>query len=68
MWLRHLNARLVSIAGVFRARTPRSQDSCMSKFVHFIKDDSGATAVEYGLIAIAAGLAISAILPIIANS
>jgi Flp pilus assembly pilin Flp len=34
----------------------------------FIKDDSGATAVEYGLIAVSAGLAVSAILPLIRNS
>lgn len=34
----------------------------------FIKDDSGASAVDYGLIAIAAGLAISAVMPILQNS
>ena len=41
------------------------QENCMNKIMHFVRDDSGATAVEYGLIAVAAGLAVSAILPII---
>jgi pilus assembly protein Flp/PilA len=39
----------------------------MSRIVRFIRDDSGATAVEYGLIAVAAGLAVSAIMPILRN-
>ena len=37
----------------------------MATITHFLKDDSGATAFEYGLIAAAAGLAVSAILPIL---
>ena len=40
----------------------------MGTIARFIRDDSGATAVEYGLIAIAVGLAVSAILPIVANT
>lgn len=40
----------------------------MGTIARFIRDNSGATAVEYGLIAIAAGLAVSAILPIVANT
>jgi Flp pilus assembly pilin Flp len=40
----------------------------MSTIVHFMMDDSGATAFEYGLIAAAAGLAISAIMPILRNT
>ena len=40
----------------------------MSAIMGFIKDDSGASAVDYGLIAIAAGLAISAVMPIFQNS
>lgn len=40
----------------------------MGTIARFIRDDSGATAVEYGLIAVAAGLAVSAILPIVKNS
>ncbi len=35
----------------------------MSKFVRFIKDESGATAIEYGLIAAATGLVLVAISP-----
>ena len=40
----------------------------MSTVVYFILDESGATAFEYGLIAAAAGLAISAIIPILKNT
>lgn len=40
----------------------------MWTFVHFMKDESGATAFEYGLIAAAAGLAISAVIPILKNT
>ena len=37
----------------------------MSKLVRFVKDDSGATAIEYGLIAAATGLALVGIMPTI---
>ena len=37
----------------------------MSKFVKFVKDKSGATAIEYGLIAAATGLALAAVMPTI---
>ena len=37
----------------------------MNKLVHFVKDESGATAIEYGLIAAATGLALVAIMPTI---
>lgn len=40
----------------------------MNTIVRFINDDSGASAVEYGLIAAAVGLAVSAIMPILKNS
>jgi Flp pilus assembly pilin Flp len=40
----------------------------MKMIVRLIRDESGATAVEYGLIAVAAVLAVSAILPIVKNS
>ena len=40
----------------------------MMLIVRFMIDDSGASAVEYGLIGVAAGLAISAILPILKNT
>ncbi|MGH6907411.1 MAG: Flp family type IVb pilin [Aestuariivirga sp.] len=37
----------------------------MTKFVRFMKDESGATAIEYGLIAAATGLALVAVMPAI---
>lgn len=37
----------------------------MNKLVRFVKDDSGATAIEYGLIAAATGLALVATMPAI---
>jgi pilus assembly protein Flp/PilA len=37
----------------------------MNKLVRFVKDESGATAIEYGLIAAATGLALVAIMPTI---
>jgi pilus assembly protein Flp/PilA len=37
----------------------------MNKLVHFVKDESGATAIEYGLIAAAIGLVLVATLPLI---
>ena len=37
----------------------------MSKLVRFFKDDSGATAIEYGLIAAATGLVLVAVMPAI---
>lgn len=40
----------------------------MMIIVRFMIDDSGASAVEYGLITAAAGLAVSAILPIFKNT
>lgn len=35
----------------------------MSKLVRFVKDESGATAIEYGLIAAATGLALVLVMP-----
>ena len=35
----------------------------MKKFERFVKDESGATAIEYGLIAAAIGLMLVAVLP-----
>ena len=40
----------------------------MSMVGRFIKDESGASAVEYGLIAVAAGLAVSAVIPLLKTS
>jgi pilus assembly protein Flp/PilA len=40
----------------------------MTKFVRFVKDESGATAIEYGLIAAAMGLALVVAMPILAKS
>jgi pilus assembly protein Flp/PilA len=35
----------------------------MTKLVRFVKDESGATAIEYGLIAAATGIALAAVMP-----
>lgn len=40
----------------------------MTKLVRFVKDESGATAIEYGLIAAAMGLALVAVMPLLANA
>lgn len=40
----------------------------MARIILFVRNDSGASAVEYGLIAAAAALAISAIVPILKNA
>ena len=37
----------------------------MNKVARFLKDESGATAIEYGLIAAATGLALVAVMPTI---
>ena len=37
----------------------------MNKLIRFVKDDSGATAIEYGIIAAATGLALFAVMPTI---
>jgi pilus assembly protein Flp/PilA len=40
----------------------------MTKLVRFVKDESGATAIEYGLIAAAMGLALVAVMPLLASA
>ncbi len=40
----------------------------MTKFVRFVKDESGATAIEYGLIAAAMGLALVTAMPWLADA
>jgi pilus assembly protein Flp/PilA len=40
----------------------------MTKFVRFVKDESGATAIEYGLIAAAMGLALVTAMPYLATA
>ena len=40
----------------------------MKKFVRFMIDESGATAIEYGLIAAAMGLMLVAVMPILATA
>ena len=37
----------------------------MQKILSFVRDESGATAIEYGLIAAATGLALVAVMPTI---
>ena len=43
----------------------KSMEMDMDKLVRFVKDESGATAIEYGLIAAATGLALVAVMPTI---
>ncbi len=40
----------------------------MTKFVRFIKDESGATAIEYGLIAAFMGVMLIAAMPLLAGA
>ena len=40
----------------------------MNKFLRFVKDESGATAIEYGLIAAAMGVALIAVMPSLASA
>jgi len=40
----------------------------MTKFVRFMKDESGATAIEYGLIAAAMGVCLILVMPIITTA
>ena len=40
----------------------------MTKFVRFVKDESGATAIEYALIAAAMGLALVTAMPLLATA
>lgn len=40
----------------------------MSKLVRFMKDESGATAIEYGLIAAATGLVLVAVMPAVESA
>jgi len=40
----------------------------MNKIVRFVKDESGATAIEYGLIAAATGLALVLVMPTIKDA
>lgn len=40
----------------------------MNKFLRFVNDESGATAIEYGLIAAAMGLALVTAMPILASA
>ena len=40
----------------------------MNKIVRFVKDELGATAIEYGLIAAATGLALAAVMPTIKSN
>jgi pilus assembly protein Flp/PilA len=40
----------------------------MTKLVRFVKDESGATAIEYGLIAAAIGLMLVVAMPLLATA
>jgi pilus assembly protein Flp/PilA len=43
----------------------KTMEKTMNKLVRFMNDESGATAIEYGLIAAATGLALVAVMPTI---
>ncbi len=45
--------------------TKHSKEHVMNKIAKFVKDESGVTAIEYGLIAAATGLALAAVMPTI---
>ena len=50
------------------AAGPQMEEFKMSKFVtRFLKDESGATAIEYGLIAALVAVAIASVLPLLGN-
>jgi pilus assembly protein Flp/PilA len=40
----------------------------MNKLMRFVKDESGATAIEYGLIAAAIGLMLVVVMPLLATA
>jgi pilus assembly protein Flp/PilA len=40
----------------------------MTKLIRFVKDESGATAIEYGLIAVAIGLMLIIVMPLLATA
>jgi pilus assembly protein Flp/PilA len=40
----------------------------MNKLMRFVKDESGVTAIEYGLIAAAIGLMLVVVMPLLATS
>ena len=40
----------------------------MNKLMRFVKDESGATAIEYGLIAAAIGLMLLVVMPLLATA
>ena len=40
----------------------------MNKFAKFVRDESGVTAIEYGMIAAATGLALAAVMPTIKSN
>jgi len=40
----------------------------MNKLMRFVKDESGATAIEYGLIAAAIGLMLVLVMPLLATA
>jgi pilus assembly protein Flp/PilA len=48
-----------------RAARKPLKEFCMSRFVRFLKNEDGVTAIEYGLIAAATGLALAVAMPAI---
>jgi pilus assembly protein Flp/PilA len=56
-WISALRARLP----LLRVRGPHELENDMSKILRFVRDESGATAIEYGLIAAGISVAIIAV-------
>ena len=48
-----------------KAARKLSKEFCMRRIVHFLKNEDGVTAIEYGLIAAATGLALAVAMPAI---
>ena len=46
-----MRAQLFAVFNGAAIRPPRQWENCMSSIVAFLKDESGATAIEYGLMA-----------------
>lgn len=59
-----MRLRLGEQADSFPPPPPQMEGSLMTRFVsRFLKDESGATAIEYGLIAALVAVAIASVLP-----
>jgi pilus assembly protein Flp/PilA len=58
-------ARVATTGATPKAASKLSKEFCMRRIVHFLKNEDGVTAIEYGLIAAATGLALAVAMPAI---